>query len=414
MLHATIRLMSPALRTTSAVVCVTWIVILTSVAPLGFAVCAQAQAEPAAVWLDLVSDTRLDEGLDPYSQSRLLTQAAQRHADDLAGREVVSPDDVHRGSDGSSVQERIAEAGYAAWTEDGDQMVVAENVWSGRGTPEEALVAFLDDPAYRENLLSDAYREIGIGVAADTDGRSRYVLTFGARPNVLPIFINDGAASTENREVAIRLTNERVRPEGEGATFIGEAIEIRISNEPSFDELPWQSWAPLVSWLLPDVAGEHTVYVQFRDAAGRTAASADGIILGEGTPATSTVPPSSPKPSPQPTTSSSPTSESTATPEPSTSGDQVATTSVPATLPSEPPVSPTASAGLVVRATPFPTWTPLPSPEPTSPVRDDPDDPMPSWPNMRDYGRPLAAVGILQGVVVVLGIYWVMRRAKGR
>ena len=379
---------------------------------------AQAQEESAAIWRDLVNETRLDEGLDPYAWSRLLVAAAQRHADDLAENGFADPDDVHQGSDGSDEQERIEEAGYAAWTREDNQMVVAENVWVGRGTPREALDALLEDQQDRDDLLSDTYREIGVGVATDVDGRDVYVLNFGARPNVLPVFINDGAATTENREIAIRLTNERVRPDGEGATFIGEAIEIRVSNEPSFEELDWQPWAPLVSWLLPDTSGEHTVYVQFRDAAGRTAASADDIVLDHGALLTPTASQIIPTPTPQPSevaASPSPTSESGEGPGSPVPGTELTITTAPLSTPSplSSPASPSGSTPLAGRATPFPTWTPLPSPEPTPTDPDDQDGATLSLPRMEEYGRPLVAVGILQGLVVILAIYWVIRRGRG-
>lgn len=374
---------------------------------------AHAQEEPAAVWLALVNETRLDEGLDPYGQSRLLTKAAQRHADDLAENGLADPDDLHQGSDNSDEQQRIEESGYAAWTEDDGQMIVAENVWLGRGAPEDALASFLEEEDDRDNLLSNTYREVGIGVATDDDGRSIYVLDFGARPNVLPIFINDGAATTENREVAIRLTNERVRPEGEGASYIGEAIEIRISNEPSFEDLTWQSWAPLVSWLLPDTPGEHTVYVQFRDAAGRTAASADGIILDTGTPGTPTVTPLTVTPTRGIAATPSPTSALPVTPSSPTSEASAVPLSSPTISPA-PSSTPRPTGSLpAVRATPFPTWTPLPSPQPTLTGPGEPDEVALAPPKLGDYRRPLITVGILQGVVVVLGVFWILRRGRG-
>jgi uncharacterized protein YkwD len=401
------------LRIATFLVCVTLMALLTTGRSLGLGIKAQ-EAGPDATWLKLVNDLRLDEGLDPYSQSRLLTDAARRHADDLAAHGLADADDVHLGSDGTHEQERIQEAGYAAWARDDGQLTVDENVWSGRGTPEDALDFFLEDPVHRDNLLSDTYREIGIGVAIGDDGRSHHVLDFGVRPNVLPIFINDGAASTENREVAIRLTNEQVRPEGEGATFIGEAVEIRISNDPTFEELSWQPWAPLVSWTLPETAGDHTVYVQFRDAAGRTAASADNIFLDMGTPATPTpVPPTA---TPEPTDTPVPPSATpvpTATEIPPTATPQPSTPTAPPTLAPTPSPTPVTSFGLVANITPFPTWTPLPSPEPTRGASGQPDEAILSLPELGDYKRPLIALGILQGVAIVLGLYLALRRGKG-
>ena len=356
---------------------------------------ASAQDGPVATWQVRVNQARLDEGLAPYGFSSLLTAAAQRHADDLAVNQIWS----HTGSDGSTASQRIAAAGYAAWTWNSGELVVGENFWTGYGTIDDAMTFFLDDPPHRDNLLSAAYREIGIGVATDTEGRNYYVLDFGVRPNVLPIFINDGAASTDDPQVAIRLTNEDARPGGEGTTFMGQAIEIRIGNEPQFDDLPWQPWEPLAPWDLPSASGEHAVYVQFRDGAGRTAASADTIILGEGAaaappavlPSPTPIPPSPiPEPTAIPALIVAPTPEPAPIVEPSPTLPQP-TVQLPSST-SLPPATPGPSV-----ATPFPTWTPLPTVVP------------------RETGEtkaPITLLVTLQGVVIILGVYLALRRGQ--
>jgi uncharacterized protein YkwD len=368
---------------------------------------ARAQEpDPVVTWQVLVNQARLDEGLAAYSFSTLLSASAQRHADDLATHQVSS----HTGTDGSTAKQRIAEAGYAAWTWDGGDLIAGENYWTGQGPIEDALAFFLEDQAHRENILSTTYREIGIGVATDASGRNYYVLDFGVRPNVLPIFINDGAASTDDPQVAIRLTNEEARPGGEGTVFMGQAIEVRISSEPDFDDLPWQPWAPLVPWTLPDTPGEHTVYVQFRDAAGRTAASADAIALGEGTPVTPT--PVPPSPTPEPTATPippSPSPEPIATPEPTTAPVPEPTAALTLTVTATPEPSPTLEptptshvpppSPLSPRLTPFPTWTPLPTAAPQE---------------VRDSDAPLGLLAALQGVAIILGICLVLYRGRGR
>ncbi len=360
----------------------------------------EAQAEhPAAELLELVNGVRLGEGLDPYRHSRLLSDAAQRHADDLAANGFADPNDVHLGSDGTKEEARIEEAGYAAWTQNG-RLAVGENVWAGQGVPENVLASLLEDPLGRDNLLSDTYREIGIGYAKDGDGRSYYVLDFGARPNVLPIFINDGGSSTENPEVAVRLTNERVHPEGRGTAFMGEAIEIRISNEPAFEGLAWQPWAPLVPWVVPDSVGQHTVYVEFRDAAGRTTAAAESIFLDHGTPTTRTAPESTPTPEPP----VSPSLEPMATEDVSAGDPEL--TPEDTTLTQAAPLD---SSAQPAAATPFPTWTPLPSPVPTGAEQGQSTGAALSSPDEAGYDRPLLIVGILQGAALLLGVYLMIR-----
>jgi hypothetical protein len=361
---------------------------------------AQAQeSDPIVTWLTLVNQARLDEGLIPYALFPLLNASAQRHADDLALNQASS----HIGSDGSMPRERIAQAGYAAWTQADGELVAGENFWIGRSSIEDAVAYFLTDPPQRANLLSTTYREMGVGFATGADGRNYYVLDFGVRPNVLPVFINDGATNADDAQVAIRLPNENVRPEGQGASFMGEVIEIRVSNEPSFENSPWQTWEPLIPWTLPDVPGEHTVYVQFRDAAGRTAAAADTIVLGQGVIA-------APTPVPPTFTSQAPP---TLVPPSATPGSVAL--SMPEATPTPLPAAPTAiqhtatSAASASSAIPFPTWTPLPTATP--PFDDVPSD-GPAWlAKLKRIALPTLVA--LQGLVILLGIYLVLRRGRG-
>jgi hypothetical protein len=251
----------------------------------------------------------------------------------------------------------------------------------------------MDDREHRDILLSSRYREIGIAVASDSDGRNYYVLDFGVRPNVLPIFINDGAETTESPQVAIRLSNEDAVPQGQGTLYVGQAIEVRISHARDFDDQPWQPWEELVSWVLPEEPGEHTVYVQFRDGAGRTTTSVDSIYLlpGEGTP------------TPLPPTETA-TPETTETPSPEATPTASATleppgTGTPTVLPSPSPFpSPSPTPAVVAEASPAPfaTWTPILTPA--------------EEPAMDGGSRLVGGLCILQVVAILLGLYAALRR----
>jgi uncharacterized protein YkwD len=241
---------------------------------ISFPVSAQ-EPDLVSQWLVQVNQVRLDAGLAPYKRSSNLTTAAQRHADDVAAHGFVDPSDVHLGSDGTHEQERVAETDYAAWTWNGGGLIVDENM-STYDTIEASMEFFMGSAVHRSNILSSTYREIGIGVSVDSDGGYYHVLVFGVRPNMLPVFINDDAATTDDPNVAIRLTNEEARPDGEGTNKIGRAIEVRVSDDRNWDDQPWQPWRDYVPWTLPETPGEHTVYVQFRDAAGRTRSSLRG------------------------------------------------------------------------------------------------------------------------------------------
>jgi len=328
----------------------------------------------------LINEARLGEGLPPYEWSRdLLDVAAQRHADDLATHGLAG----HVGSDGSTAAQRIAEAGYVAW---GDGEVVGENVRVAHETVQEAFDWFMAEQDLREGVLNALYREIGIGVAADSEDCFYYVLDFGARPNVLPVFINDGAATTESPQVALRLTNEEACPQGEGTAYMGRAIEVRIANGPDFDDLAWQAWEPLLAWTLPEEPGEHTVYVQFRDGAGRTAASADVIVLleGEATPA-----------SVSPTGTSLPPSETPTSPPPSPHAPTPTSVEVSAPTPTSTPIP--LGGETTAPPTPFPTWTPLPPP---------------SQEGNSGAGALLESLCALEVVAALMGGYLALRRGR--
>jgi len=347
---------------------------------------AQTTEDPARLLRQLINQVRLDEGLPPLAASTLLKNAAQRHAEDMAENGRI--DQV--GSDGSTYQQRISEAGYRAW-ENG--LLVNESIWAGLGTAENALNWFREQPERWEMFVDSRYREVGVGYARDAQGINYFTIDFGSRPGVLPIFINDGAEVTESPQVALRLTNEQAEPLGEGAR-IGEAIEVRVSNSPDFDGEPWQPWESLIPWTLEGTEPEsYAVYVQFRDGAGRTTISEDTIRL--------VAPGEAPTAAPQPETTAAPD----VTPLPTSTPQETGGEPEPAAPPSTP--IPTAAAG-----TPLPTQPPVDTPESTV-------TPMPTWTPLptetwvesnggTDW--PVLIVFILQGVALLLGLALFLRR----
>ena len=347
----------------------------------GWARPAAQQSDFAFDFYNAINRARLNDGLAPLGLSTLLTLAAQRHAEDIAKRGVAS----HDGADGSSYQQRIREAGYRAWN---DGLLVNEVVWLGLGGPVDALNWFRNR-AEEWAIFTDArYREIGVGYAEDGQGVRYFVITFGARPGVLPIFINDGAAVTESPVVAVRLTNEEAVPMGEGA-WIGNAIEVRLSDTPDFNGAAWQPWEPLLPWPLSGTEpGKYAVYVQFRDGANRTAVAEATIQLVEPgeAPATPTALPelgTEPLPS-----SETPSPEAEGTPQPSPEGGTE--------LPSPQIVTPVPTVDMEFME-PLPTWTPLLDLEPQA------TEAKPSnWPVIAGF--------ILQGMALLLGAAAFLRR----
>jgi hypothetical protein len=339
------------------------------------------QGDEVDAWLAAINQVRLQEGLAPYGYNLLLSAAAQRHADDVAANGFAYSD-VHRGSDGSTSKERIEDAGYQAWTWSSGIPITGENVWTGFGGIEDAMTFFMNSEPHRKNLLNTGHREIGIGVAVDDPGRDIFVLDFAVQPNVLPIFIQDGAETTDSTEVEIRLTNEDARVNGGTADQMGQATEVRAGGKPTFgDDAAWQAWEPYLEWTLAELGGEQAVWVEFRDQLGRTSVSSDTIVLVGLPAATDTAVPPTDTPEPTITLTPSPT----ATPTPTATPEPTATPTPTPTL--GPPT-----------ATPFPTWTPLPRLV------------------VRELDASDAHVGLvvgLQGVAAVLGLFVALRRGPG-
>jgi hypothetical protein len=399
---------------------------------------AHAQPPDKADVLAKLNDARRLNGVPPLAWNAQLEKAAQRHSDDMSSKGFV--DEI--GSDGSSSRQRVTASGYARWP---GVQVWGESIYAGQTTFDEALNFFLSDDAQRRALLNPRLREVGIGIAKD-NLRSYWTVTVGSQPNLLPIFINDGAAVTNDRQVAVLLTQEEAVPQGD-TNAIGRVLEVRISDTPNFSNTVWQPWESLVPFTLSRSAGNKTVYVQMRDGAGRTTIATDDIQydpnsralprpVGPGAVITPTAtlviepsPTTLPTPTTQPPTTSPFAAASGATPTAIVIGAPVvvdatatpATPATPATL-----VTPTAlsaatptSAAVVVIV--VPTFTPPPPPPPASesaqttivltPV---PDAPTSAF-TAPEAGLPSWIVPVylvVQALVIVIGFALFLRRKQ--
>jgi uncharacterized protein YkwD len=89
-----------------------------------------------------------------------LTVAAQRHADDM----LMSGVGGHIGSDGSSPQARIADAGY---TRTGRTSEIVYWGTGSRATPSAALDLWMESPVHRGIILDCAFTAAGFAIARD-------------------------------------------------------------------------------------------------------------------------------------------------------------------------------------------------------------------------------------------------------
>lgn len=102
--------------------------------------------------LDLTNQFRVENGRSPLTLNQDLTEAAQDHVEDMAQDDFFS----HTGKDGSSVLDRVQDAGYAP-------RAVGENIAAGQTTPEQVVQGWINSPGHRSNMLSPNFTEIGIG-----------------------------------------------------------------------------------------------------------------------------------------------------------------------------------------------------------------------------------------------------------
>ena len=236
---------------------------------------AQTHAQSPGAVADLaarINRERLARGLVPYALNTQLTVDAQAHAQDIGSMGQYG----HTGTDGSTVTDRAARAGYGKYSWG---YRIGEN-WARYHDTATAMAMWMESALHRNNILHALYREFGIGVASAQNGGFVYVVVFGAQPNVLPIFVNDGATETRTLDVTITLSNEEVAQNGDGANNIGRAVEVQISNAADFASAKWQPFAQHVSWALMPGGGTKTIYVKYRDAKGRTTTVSDSIVYG--------------------------------------------------------------------------------------------------------------------------------------
>lgn len=117
----------------------------------------EEQARAAQV-LDLLNAERARAGCPPVSIDAKLTLAAQRHSQDMAVNDFIS----HRGSTGSTPDQRASAAGYA-WSS------VAENVAAGYATPEAVMAGWMQSSAHRQSILNCSFVHVGIGYTFQPD-----------------------------------------------------------------------------------------------------------------------------------------------------------------------------------------------------------------------------------------------------
>ncbi|ETI34617.1 hypothetical protein F443_18907 [Phytophthora nicotianae P1569] len=107
--------------------------------------------------LELVNEQRAANDLSSLCMNSKLLASALRHSNDMATNDFMA----HNGSDGSTMEERITEAGFD-WT------AVGENVAADQETVSDVMTAWMDSSEHKANILGD-YKMFGTAYAYNAD-----------------------------------------------------------------------------------------------------------------------------------------------------------------------------------------------------------------------------------------------------
>jgi uncharacterized protein YkwD len=151
--------------------------------------CPSASAMPAKAakrtmvraTLCTLNAQRARHGLKPLRLNKRLSKAARRHARDMVRRRYFAHDSLG----GGTFVDRIRHTGYLKGA---NSWSLGENLaWGShnRAAPRAITEMWMNSAGHRANILSPAFREVGIGLAIGAPGASgpaaTYATEFGSR-----------------------------------------------------------------------------------------------------------------------------------------------------------------------------------------------------------------------------------------
>jgi uncharacterized protein YkwD len=112
---------------------------------------------PAQDVLNLINQKRAAGGCPAVAGDDKLRAAAERHAVDMRDKGVTG----HTGSDGSTMGQRITDAGFSPLSLYGENMYIG-----GPGTSTAAATVdwWMGSPGHKANILNCQFTHIGVGV----------------------------------------------------------------------------------------------------------------------------------------------------------------------------------------------------------------------------------------------------------
>ena len=121
-------------------------------------------SEPTDI-VKLTNTERTTRNLQPLMVNDKLMKAAQDYAELMATKQVLSHNIV-------SLTKRLDRVGYQ-WS------MAGENIAMGYSDADSVVKGWMHSPGHRSNILNKGYKDIGVGVAADKNGRKYHCQIFG-------------------------------------------------------------------------------------------------------------------------------------------------------------------------------------------------------------------------------------------
>lgn len=123
---------------------------------------------------NLVNERRVASGLPELIWSEDVAKVARLHSQNMADSKVFG----HRGLDGLTVDARASSLGVKNW------QAIGENIAANRGFANptaSAVESWMNSPGHRAGILNNSWKETGIGVACDNDGKYYFTQVFVLR-----------------------------------------------------------------------------------------------------------------------------------------------------------------------------------------------------------------------------------------
>ena len=123
---------------------------------------AKADGDQGGVVLAQINVTRAANGCGPVAANPQLTASAARQANDMLANGVRG----HTGSDGSSVAQRVKDAGNGSYAKLGE--IVFWSTGPG-GTPAAAVTWWMNSPRHRAIITDCGFTDAGFSAVANGD-----------------------------------------------------------------------------------------------------------------------------------------------------------------------------------------------------------------------------------------------------